>query len=142
MRALLDINVLLALLDSAHIDHLRARAWLEESIESGWASCALTQNGFVRILSQPRYPNPTTVAEAMARLGRATRTEHHAFWPSEVSLLDPEAVDSTHLLGARQITDVYLLALAVSHGGRLVTFDRSIPRQAVKGAMPEHLLVL
>jgi hypothetical protein len=63
VRALLDINVLLALLDADHVDHSTARAWLSAEIETGWSSCALTQNGFVRIISQPRYPNPVPVAE-------------------------------------------------------------------------------
>lgn len=56
MRALLDINVLLALLDADHLDHQRAQEWISEEIQHGWASCALTQNGFVRIISQPKYP--------------------------------------------------------------------------------------
>ncbi|MCG8460365.1 MAG: hypothetical protein MI919_29130 [Holophagales bacterium] len=120
----------------------RARDWLERNIDPGWASCALTQNGCVRILSQPRYPNPTTVSDAIGRLGRATRTEHHELWHNNVSLLDPAVVDPSHLLGSRQVTDAYLLALAVAHGGRFVTFDRSVARQAVRGAAAEHLWVL
>lgn len=59
MRALLDVNVLLALLDSDHVDHKRARAWITRQIEQGWASCAITQNGFVRVISQPAIPAPS-----------------------------------------------------------------------------------
>ncbi len=142
MRSLLDVNMLLALLDSDHVDHRRARAWLGAEIAGGWASCAITQNGFVRILSQPQYPSPVPVAEAAERLARATGSEHHAFWPCDLSLLDLESIDRSRVHGPRQVTDVYLLALAVRHGGRFVTFDGRIPLDAVPGATPEHLMVL
>ena len=140
--ALLDINVLLALLDGDHVDHERARRWLEREIQSGWASCAITENGFVRIISQPRYPSPVPVAQAVQRLARATSTESHEFWPCSVSLLDERVIERDHLLGPRQVTGVYLLALAVAQGGRFATFDQSVPLSAVHGARPEHLLVL
>lgn len=142
MRALLDINVLLALLDADHVDHLRAREWIATEIRHGWASCALTQNGFVRVISQPRYPSPVSALEAIERLRRATRTEHHEFWPCSISLLEEDRVNAGHVHGPRQVTDVYLLALAVERGGRFVTFDRSLPLSAVPGARPEHLMAL
>lgn len=142
MRALLDVNVLLALLDSDHVDHHRARDWLRREIDHGWASCPITQNGVVRILSQPQYPSPVPVAEAALRLARATGAEHHAFWPCDASFLDGELVDRTRVHGPRQVTDVYLLALAVHRGGRFVTFDARISPAAVPGAGPEHLVVL
>jgi uncharacterized protein len=142
MRALLDINVLLALLDSDHIDHVRARDWLSGQIEQGWASCALTQNGFVRVISQPRYPNPVSPTVAIERLRRATGTEHHQYWPCSVSLLDRRSIDSDRVHGPRQVTDVYLLALAAAQGGRFVSFDRTIPLSAAPGAGPQNLVVL
>lgn len=142
MRALLDVNVLVALLDADHADHRRARAWLETEIGAGWASCAITQNGFVRVVSQPRYPSPVPVAAAIDRLARATRAEHHAFWPCDVSLLDAGRLDRARLHGPRQVTDAYLLALAVAHGGRLVTFDGAIPLAAVASAGVGHLVIL
>jgi toxin-antitoxin system PIN domain toxin len=142
MRALLDVNVLLALLDTDHVDHRRAREWLGAEIDHGWASCAITQNGCVRILSQPQYPSPVSAAEATDRLERATSSEHHEFWPSSVSVLDPRLVDRTRVHGPRQVTDVYLLALAVHHEGRFVTFDGRIPLAAVRGATPQNLVVL
>lgn len=141
MRSLLDVNVLLALLDSDHVDHRQARGWLDAEIGHGWASCAVTQNGVVRILSQPQYPSPVPVAEAARRLARATRSRHHAYWPCSVSILDSSLVDRTRVHGPRQVTDVYLLALAVHHGGRFVTFDGRVPLEAVTGATPEHLVV-
>ncbi len=142
MRALLDINVLLALLDIEHLDHHRAREWFAGEVQHGWASCALTQNGFIRIISQPRYPSPVSPLKAIERLQRATGTEQHEFWPCTISLLDSRHVSSRHVHGPRQLTDIYLLALAVEHRGRLVTFDRSIPLSAATGATPEHLVVV
>ncbi len=142
MRALLDINVLLALLDAAHVDHQRAQEWISREIRHGWASCALTQNGFVRIISQPKYPSPVSLLEAVERLRRATSTEYHEFWPCSISFLEDRYIVSSRVHGPRQVTDVYLLALAVEHGGRLITLDGSIPLSAAPGATPEHLVVI
>ena len=142
MRALLDVNLLIALLDAAHVHHASARAWLEAHIEQGWASCPLTQNGCVRILSQAAYPGAQPPAAVAARLAEAVATPWHAFWPDDLSLLEPRRVDWRQVLGSRQLTDVYLLALAVHHGGRLVTFDRTVPLAAVPNATPTHLELL
>ena len=141
-RALLDVNVLLALLDSDHIDHDRARDWLDAEIGTGWASCPITENGFVRIISQPRYPSPVSATEAIDVLGHACDSRHHAFWPCDLSVLDARVVDRTRLHGPRQVTDAYLLALAVAHDGRFITFDRSLSLAAVHGATEEHRTVL
>ena len=142
MRALLDINVLIALLDRAHVHHRRARAWLEADIRHGWASCPITQNGCVRILSQPAYPQAIAPGAAIARLRAATATEHHAFWPDDLSVLDAAAIDAQRVHGPRQLTDLYLLALAMRHGGRFVSFDGGIALSAVHGAQARHLVVL
>ena len=142
MRALLDINVLLALLDADHVDHAAARSWLSSEIESGWASCVLTQNGLVRVMSQSRYPGSVSPSEATERLRRAAGTRHHAFWASDLSLLDDAVFDCTRIHGPRQVTAAYLLALAVTNNGRFVTFDQAIPLAAVRGATAEHLEVL
>lgn len=141
-RALLDINVLLALLDGDHVDHEQARTWLGAEIEDGWASCATTENGFVRIITQPRYPSPVPPAQAIELLAAACAGEHHEFWPCDVSLLDDHIVDRSRLHGPRQVTDTYLLALAIAHGGRFVTFDRSISVASVRGATSAHLTQL
>jgi uncharacterized protein len=141
-RALLDINVLLALLDRDHVDHTLARDWLRDEITAGWASCAITQNGFVRVISQPRYPSPVSPLEAITLLEHACSTSHHAFWPCDVSLLDQRVIDRSRLHGPRQVTDAYLLALAAAHDGRFVTFDRSLSLAAVRGATDANLLVL
>ena len=142
MRGLLDINLLLALFDADHVDHARTREWLEAEIDNGWASCAITQNGFVRVISRPRYPSPIPVALAVERLSGATGSQYHEFWSCDLSLLDERLIDPTRLHGHRQVTDAYLLALAVTHRGRFVTFDRAIPLSAVAGAGPENLVVL
>ena len=141
-RALLDVNVLLALLDSDHVDHVRAGEWLDAEVEGGWASCPITENGFVRIISQPRYPSPVPPAAAIEVLAAARASRYHAFWPCDVSLLDEQVVDRSRLHGSRQVTDAYLLTLAVAHDGRFVTFDRSLSLTSVHGATEEHLTVL
>lgn len=142
MRALLDVNVLIALLDTDHVHHATARAWLGQNIEAGWASCPLTQNGCIRIMSQPAYPGVLPAAAVAARLAAATATRWHAFWPDSVNLLVDDVLDWTGVLGSRQVTDGYLLALAVRHQGRLVTFDRSVPLAAVPTATAQHLVVI
>jgi uncharacterized protein len=141
-RALLGVNVLLALLDSDHVDHERARAWISNEIEHGWASCAITENGFVRIISQPRYPSPVSPSQAVDRLAHAADTEYHKYWPCTVSLLDPRIFDHSRIHGSRQVTDAYLLALATANDGRFVTFDQTISLSAVRIAAKEHLTVL
>ena len=142
MRSLYDTSCLIALLDKDHTAHTAVSAWFVASIEHGWASCPLTQNGCVRILSQPDYPGAFSIAEAMAGLRDIVDTEHHRFIPDDISLLDDALVDVRQLLGHRQLTDVYLLALAVTHNARLVTLDTRISRDAVHGANESHLVVI
>lgn len=142
MRALLDVNVLIALLDAAHVYHAQAYRWLEGELHHGWASCPLTQNGCIRIMSQPNYPGALRSAQVAERLAEAADGHAHAFWPDDVNLLEAGTVEWSRVLGHRQTTDAYLLALAVRHGGRLVTFDRLIAVEAVPGAEASHLCVL
>lgn len=142
MRALLDVNVLIALLDANHVSHTVAMAWFGSAAPSGWASCAITQNGCLRVMSMPAYPRARPVHEIAERLREATQSPVHEFWPDDVSLLDVRHVDVQRVYSARQLTDVYLLALAVQHGGCLVTFDHAIRPDAVRGARAEHLVIL
>jgi len=143
MRALLDVNVLIALLDQDHVHHARARDWLEKHAErAGWASCPLTQNGCARIMSQPSYPNPLATSEVMERLALAARHPSHEFWPADVTLLDDAVADRSRIHGPRQVTDLYLLALAVKHGGCLATLDGTMTVSAVRGAAQRHLVVI
>jgi uncharacterized protein len=142
MRALLDVNVLIALLDSDHTSHGAAMGWFAEHAHEGWASCPITQNGCIRIMSNAGYPNPLPLHAVMAHLADACAEDVHEFWVDELSLLDPELIDATRILGPRQLTDIYLLALAVERQGRFVTFDGKIPLAAVRKAKPENLVVL
>ena len=142
VRALLDVNILLALFDKAHTFHAKTRQWWSINEEHGWASCPLTQNGFLRISTQKSYPQPIRLADSMVLLRAWAVPPRHEFWPDDVSVLDPDIVEATRLLAAKQITDIYLLALAVRHGGRLVTLDRGISIAAVRGASAEHLVML
>jgi len=142
LRALLDVNVLVALLVGAHVHHRSATEWLAAHARQGWASCPLTQNGCLRILSLPSYPNPQPTARVAQRLGQAVADATHEFWPDAFSLLEAGRIQWDRVLSSRQITDAYLLALATAHGGRLVTFDRGITAEAVRGARPQNLLTL
>ena len=142
MRALLDVNVLIALLDSDHASHESAISWFAKHAREGWASCPITQNGCIRIMSNQGYPNPLPVQAVIERLAEACNEDIHEFWPDEVSLLDPDVADSTRIHGPRQLTDIYLLALAVQNEGRLVTFDNGIPLTAVRRATTQNKLIL
>ena len=142
MAALLDVNVLVALFDPMHAHHEAAHEWFAENRQLGWATCPLTENGMVRILSNPNYPGRmTTIGDAIARLGTFRESGHHTLWPDSVSLCD-EAFHPAHVQGYRQLTDVYLLALAVKNDGRLATFDRGIPLSSVSGAGGDHMVLI
>jgi toxin-antitoxin system PIN domain toxin len=142
MPWLADVNFLLALFDADHAFHAKAMRWWLDNNASGWATCPLTQNGFVRILSQPKYTNVVPVDAAIDVLATASSDVHHQFWADDTSLLDASEFDHIKITGHRQITDAYLLALAVKHNGRLVTFDGQIPISAVRGAKKSHLVIL
>src|SRR3984885_6010302 len=141
-RALLDVNVLIALRDSVHASHESAISWFAKYAPEGWASSPITQNGCIRIMSNPGYPNPLPVQAVIEHLAAACRQDIHEFWPDEVSLLDSDVVDSTRIHGPRQLTDIYLLALAVQHEGRFVTFETGIPIAAVRKATTHNILIL
>lgn len=142
MVALLDVNVLIALCDPHHDFHQTAMAWSLDQASQGWASCPLTQNGCIRIVTQPSYRYPIAMLEAIETLQSICASIHHEFWPDDVSLLDALAFDHSRIHGHRQLTDLYLLGLAVKNKGCLVTLDGAIPLSAVKGAKKQHLRVL
>ena len=139
MRALLDVNVLIALLDAEHVHHEAARRWLRDNIRHGWATCPITENGCLRIMAQPGYSNCLPVSAVAERLREATATRYHQFWPDTVSLLSPEVADWRRAVGPKQVTDAYLLALAVERQGRFVTFDARIVPSIVVGAGARHV---
>ncbi|MCU0279895.1 MAG: PIN domain-containing protein [Candidatus Nanopelagicales bacterium] len=133
MTALPDVNVLVALLDPGHEFHDVAHRWFGKRT-TAWATCPLTENGTIRVISHPRYPNSTGTASAAADLvRRLCELPGHVFWPDAVSLLDPEICDLDRLTSSGQVTDSYLLALAVSHAGSLVTFDKRLVTMAIPG---------
>ena len=139
-RALLDVNVLVALHDPAHPNHEDAHRWFGRNRKRGWATCPVTVNGCVRVLSNPAYPTvAATPAEAASRLRILCADTGHEFWSDSVSLLDESLFRLQAITGHQQITDIYLLGLAVRHSGKLATFDRSIPLKAVVGAGPDRL---
>ena len=141
MRALLDVNVVIALLDPDHAFHERAHAWWAANLKRGWASCPLTENGVVRIMSNPGYSQKArfTPADLIDRLRKFARQTNHEFWPDEISLRDEKIFAGERIHSSLQLTDLYLLALAVKHHARLVTFDRGIPLSGVRDAKVANL---
>ena len=124
---LLDVNVLIALADPTHVQHEPAHAWFAREGSRAFATCPITENGFVRIVGHARYPNtPGTPAAAAAALATFRALTGHHFWPDDISLLGSPAVDLGKLLSHGQVTDTYLLALARTHGGRLASLDRRL----------------
>jgi len=144
MRALLDVNVVMALLDSSHVHHQRAHAWWAGHAKQGWASCPLVENGVVRVMSNPGYSagRRFTVEELVAALGQFVAGTNHEFWQDTLALRDDGYFAADRIHGGRQLTDLYLLALAAERGGRLITFDQGIPLSAVKRARAVNLVVL
>jgi hypothetical protein len=140
--ALLDVNVLISLIDPAHEFHAAVHAWFETNRRHGWATCPITENGCIRIVTKRGYPfSGLSVSAVRDILAELVRLEGHRFWPDSITLLESSRVDLS-LVRPRHLTDFYLLSLARSFGGRLVTFDRAIRWQAVTGCGPEDLEIL
>jgi toxin-antitoxin system PIN domain toxin len=140
--ALLDVNVLVALFDTEHENHEEAHRWFARNRRHGWATCPITLNGCVRVLSNPAYPAArATPRELVDRLRLLCQADHH-FWADSVSITDESLFRPSMIGGHQKITDAYLLGLAVRNHGNLATFDRSIPLRAVIGAGPEHLALI
>jgi toxin-antitoxin system PIN domain toxin len=141
--ALLDVNVLVALFSPDHIHHDVAHDWFAEHRADGWATCPITENGLLRVLSNPKVvanaERPSTLA---AMLAKFRTSSDHLFWPDAVSLCDEKLFNRSFLAGPRQLTDIYLLGLAKKMGGALATFDRTIPLGAVVGATRATLRVI
>lgn len=121
------MNVLVALAWPNHIHHARALDWFRGIRDGGWATCPVTETGFVRVSSNTRViPDARTPRDAMALLREIRRLPGHRFWADDVSPADPAAEAFTRVVGYRQVTDAHLLTLAFRNGGRLATFDASI----------------
>jgi toxin-antitoxin system PIN domain toxin len=131
---LLDVNVLVALLDQDHIYHDAAHSWFRESGSASWATCPVTEIGLIRVLGHSRYPKgPGTPAAAAELLSGIRALAGHIFWTDETSLFDAPHVRLERIGTSAQVTDTYLLALAVAKSGRLATFDRRLSAAAVEG---------
>lgn len=132
MIFLLDVNVLIALIDPGHVAHNNAHDWFAATGQAGWATCPITENGVIRILGNPKYPNsPGPPAAAAGIVEKLRMLPGYRFWPDDISLVASEYIVPAKILTSGQLTDTYLLALAKAHGGQLATFDRKLSVTAV-----------
>lgn len=131
-RFLLDVNVLIALVDPAHMQHEAAHEWFAGVGSKSFATCPITENGLLRILGHPKYPNspgpPSVVATSLSAI---RQLKGHEFWPDTVSLADDTVVNRSLLSNHSRVTDNYLLALSKAHKGRLATLDHKLFAEAV-----------
>ena len=142
MTLLVDVNVLIALLDGSHVHHVIAHRWFAADGRKAWATCPIVQNGVARIMGNPRYPaSPGPPSLIFSQLAAWTADPGHEFWPEDFGLADGPLVDASRILTSQQVTDTYLLALAVRHGGKLATFDRRLATGAVEGGQAALYLV-
>lgn len=142
MPALLDTNVLIALLWPAHPFHRLAQDWFHNNARHGWATCPITQSGFVRIVSNASFSlDALSVSDAVALLDRNLQHPAHRFWPDELTLAQSIALLQKPLQGHRQLTDAYLLGLAIHKDGHFVTFDRKIASLLTKTRLHEGVIV-
>jgi uncharacterized protein len=124
---LLDVNVLIALLWPPHEAHARAQRWFARNADQGWATCAMTQAGFVRIVSNPAFSRRVvSPRDALEVLQGSLQHRAHRFWTEDIGVTEALAPIGRRLLGHQQITDAYLLGLAIHKKGRLATLDASL----------------
>lgn len=124
---LLDVNVLLAFALIGHADHGKVYRWFRSSIRDGFSTCAVTQSGFVRLLSNPAiYQGRVSPIDALDALRDLIARPEHRFWPMDLDYLNATASLHPRISGYRQTTDAYLLGLAIHHKGKLATLDRAI----------------
>jgi len=141
--ALLDVNVLVALISASHIHHDVAHDWFTDNTASGWASSPITEGGLLRILANSaRIGEHVPLPRLVNLLNSFCENSRHEFWPDTLSLRDQRLFNAEAVRGHQQLTDVYLLGLAVKHGGKFVTLDQRVPLAAVKGATRASLEVI
>lgn len=134
MTYLLDVNLLIALIDPTHVGHDAAHHWFARIGAGSWATCPVTENGLLRIVGHLNYPNSAGSPAAVVPLLRQLRAlPGHIFWKDDLSLVASKWIDASEIKTAAQVTDTYLLALAVTNGGKLATFDRRLATRAVHG---------
>jgi hypothetical protein len=140
---LLDVNILIALADPAHVQHEDAQRWFGRVGKRAFATSPITENALLRIVGHPKYPNtPGPPAVVAALLAALRALPGHVFWPDSISIADERCIDASRLSTHAQITDSYLLALARHHGGRLATLDRRLVASAVVGGDQALTLVV
>jgi len=140
VTSLLDVNVLVALAWPNHVHHAAATSWFRARHRSGWATCPVTESGFLRVSSNRRViPTARTVGEALDVLRALRAQPGHSFWPDDVSLATAEEIDLARVAGYRQVTDAHLLCLAIRRQGRLATFDHAL---ASFTSVPEQVELL
>jgi len=133
---LLDVNVLVALAWPEHTQYAQARAWFAKNSAKGWATCPLVEAGFVRIVSNPAFSRKSvSVQEAVEALHTSLADRLHRFWPDSISFPEAAGFLATPLSGHQQVTDAYLIALAIRHKGKLATLDRGVAQLAPAGVV-------
>ncbi|MDQ8205638.1 TA system VapC family ribonuclease toxin [Pelagicoccus sp. SDUM812003] len=138
-RYLLDVNVLLALFDPTHLHHEQCHDWVSRQGSFAWASCPLTENGFARVISNPKYPNiETTPQEALSSLNQFAQSSNHSFWPDSISLRKHDVTK----FGPKQLTDTYLVQLASKNDGKLATLDRRLKRAWNNTPHADHVFLI
>lgn len=138
-RHLLDVNAVIALVDPLHVHHERAHTWFSR-LDDAWHTCPTVQNGALRILSHPRYPNTQPLPVVTKSVGSLAGHAGHEFLPDGVSLLAGD-VRPDRMLASSQVTDTYLLSLAGSAGALLATFDTKLVTDAVPGGAETLFLI-
>ena len=143
MTHLLDVNLLVALAWPNHIHHAAALDWFRRSQAAGWATCPLTESGFVRVSSNSSVlPDARSPREAIHLLRRIVALPHHVFWHDDVSMASSGFLDEVSLVGYRQVTDAHLLTLARQRGGRLATLDGRMRSLVPRGREAAEILCL
>ena len=143
MSCLLDVNVLIALLWPPHEAHARAQRWFAQNARQGWATCAMTQAGFVRIVSNPIFSRrAVSPRDALDVLSGSLQHPAHHFWTEDIGITEALAHFGRRLLGHQQVTDAYLLGLAIRKKGRLATLDASISWLLSEQSAARNRLVL
>lgn len=133
-RYLLDVNVLIALVDPAHVQHDAVHEWFGRVGRKAFATCPITENGLLRIVGHPKYPNSPGPPSAVNSALQAIRAlPGHAFWPDSISLADGALADVSLLSSHSRVTDSYLLALARANKGQLATLDHKLATEVVPG---------
>ncbi len=141
-RYLLDVNVLIALVDPAHVQHEQVHAWFKRVGHKAFATCPITENGLLRIVGHPKYPNsPGPPSTVVAALQAIRKLKGHEFWPDSISLVDCDQADPALLTSHHRVTDSYLLALAQAHQGQLATLDRKLSTEVVAGGASALALI-